>query len=419
MRRYLILAAIFLSANLYAEELTFVEPESVGMSGERLQKINEFVASNIETGKHAGIVTMVARHGKIVHFEAAGQLGIDNGRPMEKDTLFRLFSMTKPITSVAVMMLYEQGLFQMNEPVSKYLPELGALPVMRDGVIADVGAEMTIEQLFTHTAGLSYGFMAEDPVDRLYRQAELWSSRNLDEFVARLGTLPLRYDPGSRYYYSVAVDVLGAIVERLSGQSLDDYFRQRIFEPLGMVDTFFSVPEGKRHRFADNNIWNAEAHRIDPLPDPDDRRAYRDTTLFSGGGGLVSTAMDYMIFCEMLRRGGTFNGTRLLSPKTVEYMTIDHLPPGITHDGDGPDTLLYPGQSFGLGFAIIENPGRSQVVSSKGAYSWGGAADTKFWIDPGEDLVAILMTQLMRSPHETRYQMKVATYQALTTLNSQ
>jgi CubicO group peptidase (beta-lactamase class C family) len=417
MKRAALAALCLVAAVTWAEELPRVAPEAVGVSGERLSRITGFTRSNVEQGKHAGIVTMVARRGKIVHFEAVGQQGIDDDRPMRTDSLFRIFSMTKPITSVAVMMLYEEGELQMGDPVARYLPALADLKVYRDGEMSDAGSPLTIEQLLTHTAGLSYGFERDDPVDALYREAALFESRNIDEFIERLSRLPLRSEPGERYFYSVATDVLGAVVEKISGRSLDAFFRERIFEPLGMRDTFFNVPEEKRSRLATLHRWDWEQQALTLMPDGQGR-SYADTTLYSGGGGLYSTAMDYMIFCEMLRRGGSYNGARLLGPKTVQYMTINHLPEAVRNLGahEYPDQHLYPGQYFGLGFGVIVQPGFSQVVSSAGEYSWGGAADTKFWVDPEEDLVAILMTQLIGSPWETRYQMKVATYQALTEL---
>lgn len=402
-----------------AEPLPIVQPESVGFSSDRLQQISNFAQENIDAGKHMGIVTMVARHGKIVHFEAAGQMGLNNEQPMQTDTLFRIFSMTKPITSVAMLMLYEEGKFQLNDPVAKYLPEFADMQVMVDGQPAPARSPILIEHLFTHTAGLSYGWIPQDPVDELYREAALDKSGNSAQFITKVSALPLRYEPGTAYFYGVATDVLGVLIEKFSGQTLEQFFQQRIFAPLGMEDTFFSVPEEKRHRFADLHVWDYESNTLVSAPD-DLQFDYRDVTRFSGGGGLVSTAMDYMIFCDMLRGGGSYNGVRILGPKTVQYMTINHLPDGIAHGAPVglPDSLLYPGQGFGLGVAIVEQPGLSQVTSSRGAYSWGGLADTKFWIDPEEDLVAILMTQLLRAPHadNTRYRMKVATYQALTDL---
>ena len=419
MKSAVLSLALLVPVVLQAADLPIVEPESVGFSTERLKKITAFAKRNVEEGMHAGIVTLVARHGKIVHFEAVGQYGIDNEKPMGKDALFRIFSMTKPITTVAMMILYEEDEFQLGDPVSKYLPQFKGQKIWQDGDPVAPKTEMTIEQLMTHTAGLTYGFYTDHPVERAYREVDLLRSRDLREFITRLSEIPLRYEPGTRYHYSVATDVLGAVVERISAQSLEDFFQERIFGPLEMHDTFFNVPDDKLQRLASNHYWNAEENKL-ILPAPELDRPYTGVTFFSGGGGLVSSAMDYMIFCEMLRNGGSYNGARILGPKTVQYMTINHLTSDVRNNGadEYPASHLYPGQSFGLGFGVITDPGQSQVISSPGEYSWGGIADTKFWIDPEEDLVAILMTQLMRSPWETRYQMKVATYQALTDLGA-
>jgi CubicO group peptidase (beta-lactamase class C family) len=416
--KILVVVGLALAANsLQASELPSVKPEKVGFSSERLQKISEFTQRAIDEGRHAGFVTMVARRGKIVHFDAVGNYGIDNDKRLEKDTLFRVYSMTKPVTAVAMMMLYEEDKFQMTDPVSKYLPELADLNLFKDGEVSEESFTPTIEQLFTHTAGFTYGFRADsEAVDGMYREADLASSANLDEFVSRLAKLPLSFEPGTRYHYSIAFDILGAVVEKLSGQSLDVFFRERLFLPLEMHDTFFSVPDEKLHRLASNHYWDREQLAL--VSPPESARSYSDVTFFSGGAGLVSTAMDYMVFCEMLRRGGSYEGVRILGPKTVQYMTQNHLTPEVRSNGakDFPESHLYRGQSFGLGFGVIMEPGLNQVISSAGAYSWGGAAGTKFWIDPEEDLVAILMTQLMWGPVDTRYQMKIATYQALITL---
>lgn len=410
--------SLLLVCQFAAADLPRSKPEKVGFSSERLQQISKFTQRHVDEEKHAGFVTMVARRGKIVHFEAAGRYGMDNDKPMEQDTIFRIFSMTKPITSVAMMMLYEEGAFQMNEPVSNFLPALKNLKVYHESGNYEDAAPITIEHLFTHTAGMSYGFRPADPVDQLYRGNHPLSGKNLDEFIERLSQLPLRFQPGTRYHYSVATDVLGAIVEKISGQPLDEFYRQRIFEPLGMTDTYFNLPADKLERLATNHAWDRENNRMSLELPPNQRRPVTGVTLFSGGGGLVSTAMDYMIFSEMLRRGGSYNGARILGPKTIQYMTMDHLKPDVLARGAGefPESHLYPGHSFGLGFSVINNPGIASVVSSKGAYSWGGAADTKFWIDPEEDMVVILMTQLMGSPWDTRYRIKSATYQALTEL---
>ena len=400
-----------------ARDLPSARPESVGVSSERLKKINEFSQRWVDEGKYAGIVTMVSRHGKIIHFNAVGQYGIDNDKPIARDTLFRIFSMTKAITSVAAMMLYEDGAFHMADPVAKYLPELAGVKLLKDGELVDPQQPMNIEHLMTHTAGLTYGATPDNPVDIAYQEAKLFESKDLDEFVGKLAELPLRFEPGTRYHYSVATDVLGALVERVSGMTLEAFFEERIFKPLDMEDTFFSVPQEKRDRLATNHTWDAEAGKLAPVPPEYDLR-YDNVTLFSGGGGLVSTIDDYMRFLEMLRRGGTLDGQRIISPKTVEYMTSDHLTPEVWAEGRGeyPAADFYPGQSMGLGFGVIIKPALNQVLSSKGEYSWGGAAGTKYWVDPKEELVAVAMVQLFGSPWPLRNHFKVAILQSLTEL---
>jgi CubicO group peptidase (beta-lactamase class C family) len=419
MKLLFVFALALVTNGLQASELPTAKPENVGFSSERLQRISEFTQRAVDEGQHAGFVTMVARHGKIVHFEAVGQYGIDNDTPMDKDALFRIFSMTKPVTAVAMMMLYEEDKFQMTDPVAKYLPELADLLVYSEGKTAAQSFNPTIEQLFTHTAGFTYGFRPSEPVDAMYNEADLAKSADLDDFIGRLAQLPLAFEPGTRYHYSVSYDILGAIVEKISGQSLDVFFRRRIFEPLQMNDTFFSVPENKLSRLATNHYWDKEDSALVVAP-PDDPISNTNVKLFSGGAGLVSTAMDYMVFCEMLRRGGTYEGARILGPKTVQFMTMNHLTPEVRNFGatDFPESHLYKGQYMGLGFGVMLEPQFSEVISSAGAYSWGGAAGTKFWVDPEEDLVVILMTQLMWAPIDRRYQMKIATYQALTELGS-
>lgn len=421
MKKILCILSLVAASPLLAAGLEEARPEKAGFSGERLDKIMEFVRRDIEAGKLVGVVTMVARHGRIVHYEAAGNYGLDDDRPMDRDALFRIYSMTKPVTTVAAMMLYEEGLFQLGDPVSKYLPEFEKQTILRDGERVPPASPMTIEQLMTHTAGLTYGWANDHAAEVAYQQANLNSSENLDEFVVRLADLPLRFEPGTRYHYSVATDVLGVLVERLSGMTLEAFFEERIFEPLGMHDTFFSVPADKLDRLVSNHYWDAESGELKVIP-AERMPPPVGVTLFAGGHGLVSTAMDYMIFCELLRRGGSYNGARILGPKTVQYMRINHLTDEVRNNGAGeyPASHLYPGQSFGLGFGVITDPGQSQVISSRGEYSWGGAANTKFWLDPEEDLVAIFMSQVMYAPwsDENRYNMKIATYQALTELGA-
>jgi len=414
-----LLALSLLATRLQAADINIVEPEAVGFSTDRLAKVTEFVEREIANENLVGTVTLVARHGKVVHFEAAGRYGLEDERPMETDALFRIFSMTKPITTVAAMILYEEGAFHLGDPVAKYVPELANMQLLIDGEPVSPQSPMTIEQLMTHTAGLTNGWHIEHPVERAYRDATLYQSADLHTFIDKLATLPLRFEPGTRYHYSVATEVLGALVERLSGQTLEQFFYTRIFKPLAMHDTFFNVPDDKMPRMAGSHLWNPEQQAMGPLPagllPPPS-----GITLFSGGAGLISTAQDYWRFCEMLRQGGSLDGARILGPKTVQAMTMARLTPEVRDNGasEHPASHLYPGQSFGLGAGVITDPAQAGVVSSKGEYSWGGIANTKFWIDPEEDLVVVFMTQVMDSPHSDRHRfdLKVATYQALSDL---
>jgi len=405
-----------LATRLHASDIDIVEPETVGFSTDRLAKVTEFVEREIADGNLVGTVTLIARHGEVVHFEAAGRYGLEDDRPMKTDALFRIFSMTKPITTVAAMILYEEGAFHLGDPVAKYLPELEAMQLLVDGELVPPQRQMTIEHLMTHTAGLTNGWHPEDPVERAYRDAALRQSQDLDAFIEKLATLPLRFEPGTRYHYSVATDVLGALVERLSGQTLEQFFQTRIFDPLGMHDTFFNMPDDKIPRMAGSHLWNAEQQAMGLMP-AGLLPPTSGVTLFSGGGGLISTAHDYWRFCEMLRQGGSLDGVRILGPKTVQAMTMARLTPEVRDNGatEYPASHLYPGQSFGLGAGVITDPAQVGVISSKGEYSWGGIANTKFWIDPEEDLIVVFMTQVLGTPHSDRHRfdLKVATYQAL------
>ena len=394
-------------------------PEAVGMSRLRLARVAAVSQGYVDEGKLAGAVTLVARKGKIVHFEAVGQRGAEDEAPLAKDALFRIFSMTKPITAVAAMMLYEEGKFGLSDPVADFVPELASPKVLVDGEEVPATSTMTMRHLLTHTAGLSYGFNPRDPLDRRYREAQLFAAEDLDGFAERLGALPLAFEPGERWHYSVAVDVTGLVVQRLSGLSFDVFLKERIFDPLGMTDTFFNVPEEKRHRLLPNHTWNRQAEELVQTPEAQanaaGRTRYRDSRLFSGGGGLVSTAMDYARFAEMVRRGGELDGARLLSPKTVAFMTANHLPAAIEGAGRGEDPAQLQGNrfGFGLGWGINTDVVASGVLGSVGEYSWGGAAGTVFWVDPVEEMVVVGMIQLMNSPWRLRHDLKVATNQAI------
>ena len=410
--RILLSVIIFYPTALLADSFPIVKPSKQGFSSERLERIGDLSQRYIEEKKIAGMVNLVARNGKIVYYDAKGYRGLDDPRPLKKDSLFRIYSMTKPITSVALMMLYEKGAFQMKDPVSKFIPELKNLTVMNSvGDIVPAEKIMTMQHLMTHTAGFSYGFNPNDVIDKLYIEAELVKATNLDDFVNRLATLPLRSEPGTKWHYSVAVDVMGLVVERISGLTFDVYLQQEIFEPLKMTDTFFSVPEEKRSRFLPNQIWNAKSGEMNTVVEYPEWN-YEDVTLFSGGGGLVSTAYDYLRFAEMLRNGGALNGKRLLSPKIIDFMTSNHVA--------ALDENMYPGSpglGFGLGFEIVTNPAALGLLSSVGEYSWSGAAGTLFWIDPVENIVSITMIQLMASPFPISNELRVLTNQALIQVN--
>jgi CubicO group peptidase (beta-lactamase class C family) len=400
--------------------MEIVEPEEVGFSSDRLRRVNSVMQGYVDSGRLAGIVTLLARGGKVFHFANFGLAEVQSGRPMDLDAIFRIYSMTKPITSAAVMMLYEEGNFHLDDPVAQFIPELDGLKVctgmgQTGPTLVDQQTPITIRHLLTHTAGLSYGFSQDTPVDEMYRQAAVTSPEGtLKDMIGKLGQLPLAYHPGAQWRYSVATDVLGYLVEVISGRPFDRFLRERIFEPLGIEDTSFHVPEHKLDRLASVYGPGGEGG-IQELDTPGLNSFKRPHAMFSGGGGLVGTASDYFRFCQMMLDGGALNGTRLLAPKTVELMTMNHLPDALLPFSvsaalaDGAK-----GCGFGLGFRVVTDLARHGILGSKGMYSWGGAASTVFWIDPGEELIAILMTQFMPSgQHPIRREFQVATYQAL------
>ena len=423
------LAFLFVAAIVSANGLPTASPESVGMSSERLERIGTVMKSHLADEKMAGAMGMIARNGKVVYTETWGEADRENGVPMRPDTIFRIYSMTKPITSTAVMILYEEGKLFLNDPVGNYIPELGELQVAvatADGGPAGetrpAARPMTVRDLLRHTSGLTYGVFGNTEVDQKYRQAGLlFADRDLAHFVEKLSEIPLQYEPGTRWHYGVSTDVLGRLVEVVSGQSFDEFLQDRIFSPLGMVDTSFWVPPSKRGRFAQLYSPTGTADgpeawlqpntstEIDVAPPTASLNYLGDKPpgMLSGGGGLVSTASDYMRFCLMMLQGGEFEGVRILSPKTVELMTADHMV--------GIDGGLFgrPGTGFGLGYAVSHGPGAMGEYTSVGEYNWGGAAGTRFWIDPEENLVGIYMVQIL--PHRTTLgsEFRNLTYQAL------
>lgn len=377
-----------------AQALERVAPEAVGMDSARLDRVTQAMQAFVDEGKLSGAVTMASRDNQIVHFESVGYRDIEAQAPMTPDTLFRIYSMTKPVTGVALMILYEEGKFKLSDPVETYLPELKDLQVFT-GTDADgnmiteaAGHPMTIRELMNHTGGLSYGIFAQSPVDTAYVEAGLLDPNMTNaEFVAKLGQIPLKHQPGSRWEYSVSVDVQGYLVEVLSGQRFGEFLDERIFQPLGMSDTDFHVPEEKLNRFAQMYVYGPEGELI-PSEMFDGADFTVDMTFESGGGGLVSTANDYMRFSQMLLNGGELDGERILAPLTIELMRRDQTPAGLT----GPMSGAGNGTVFGLDFAVIQDPVEAESYST-GEYYWGGAAGTWFWIDPVEDVVFVGMIQ--------------------------
>lgn len=363
-------------------------PESVGFSSQRLESLTDAMQQLIDDGELSGAVTMVARHGQLVHFEAVGQQNIEADIPMARDSIFRIYSMTKPIVGVAMMMLHERGKWGLNDPVSRHIPEFENLRVAiehEDGAVelVDPVHPITMRELMSHTGGLTYG-NDQTAVDAMYRDADILSPHStLQQMIDDLAQIPLQYQPGSRWHYSVSVDVQGYLVERLSGQPFPEFLREHIFEPLGMTDTAFHVPEEKRDRFVEYYEYG-ENRALTPTVDRRGR-TYSDDVFPSGGGGLVSTAEDYMRFSQMLLNGGELDGVRILAPQTVDLMRANHLPQIVGE--------MSPGTGFGLDFAITMDPVSAGSTTGAGTYYWSGAAGTWFWIDPTHDLVFVGMIQ--------------------------
>jgi CubicO group peptidase (beta-lactamase class C family) len=389
-------------------------PEEVGFSVERLERVTVGVQGYIDRRELAGTVTAVMRRGKLAYFHTAGMANLETSQPMQADTLFRIYSMTKPITSAAVLMLFEEGRLRLTDPVSHFIPAFDRkmqVAVQPDISPACIEAKrpITIHDLLTHTAGLSYGFAEESYLDELYRK-HIWEpfGRNPDMPAAKvmeaLAKLPLAFQPGTKFLYSLATDVLGYLVSVVSDMTLGEFFQSRIFKPLGMVDTFFCVPEEKRARLAEvYDPCRSGLKRVDP---PNFTWFVNPCAFQSGGGGLVSTARDYLRFATMLLNHGELNGMRLLSRKTVELMTSNHLPSGV-HPFDDVAS------GFGLGVSVVLSNAATQNLGSIGRCGWSGAAHTNFWIDPCEALIGLFLTQRMETTSTVHDDFRNLVYQAL------
>jgi CubicO group peptidase (beta-lactamase class C family) len=407
-----------------SSSIDVVSPEDIGLSSERLARIDRHLERRyLGPQKIAGALTLVSRKDQVAWLSPLGQRDLARGKPMTEDTIFRIYSMTKPITSVALMMLYEQGEFQLDDAVYKYIPEWRDLRVYQQGnhptwLTRPCDRPMTVRDLLTHMSGLTYGFMERTNVDRAYRRIGLGrdGQKDLRSMIEALAELPLEFSPGTRWNYSVSTDVIGYLVEVLSGLPYDEYLRTRIFEPLGMADTGFHVPLDKIDRLA-TNYSRRRDKSLKVEDDCEDSIYAVAPSFFSGGGGLVSTAADYLRFCRMLQRGGELDGARLLGRKTIELMTSNHLPGGVDLTelayGNFAETT-YEGVGFGLGFSVALDLAKAQIVGSPGEYAWGGAASTAFWIDPSEELIVIFLTQLMPSAtFNFRAQLKSIIYPAI------
>ncbi len=404
--------------------LKVVEPESVGMDSGQLARVAEHLRSRyVEAAKIPGSLALVARRGEVCYLDIQGQRDVERGTPVTEDTVFRIYSMTKPITSVALMTLYERGLFSLDDPVHRFIPEFKNLQVYKAGSFpmflgAPCHRPMTVRDLMMHTSGLTYDFLRASNVDHAYRKMQIGVPREgytLQQMIEQLAQLPLEFVPGERWNYSLSVDVQGHLIEVLSGKSLPEFFRETLFEPLGMVDAGFEIRPDQVPRFA--SCYERSPSKEMVLNDDGQASHYRKVSFYSGGGGLVSTAGDYYRFCQMLLNGGSLDGQRIIGERTLKFMTRNHIPGGADMSqfatGSFSETI-YQGVGFGLGFANKVDPVRNGYPASVGSYFWGGLASTLFWVDPVEELIVIFMTQLIpSSTFNFRGQLESLVYAAL------
>ncbi len=387
--------------------IDLVSPESVGLNSLQLQRIATHLGEHyVKPQKIPGCITLVARGGKACYLDVQGQRDVERGTPMTADSILRIYSMTKPITSLAIMTLHERGLFSLDDPVHRYIPAWRNLGVWTGGSYPLYATEpcrrpMTIRDLLMHTSGLTYDFLRMSNIDYAYRKERIALPRpdyTLQDMIDQLAVLPLEFSPGERWNYSVATDVLGYLVETISGQRFSEYLREHLFEPLGMHDTHFEIPPDKVDRFA--SCYERNVHKEMVLHDDGQDSSYVGRTFESGGGGLVSTVADYYRFCQMLLGGGTLDGQRVIGPRTLAFMTRNHIPGGADMSEFATGSFsesAYNGVGFGLGFATKVDAVANGHPGSVGSFFWGGLASTLFWVDPAEELVVIFMTQLIPS----------------------
>lgn len=403
-------------------DIPLADPAALGLCPTRLARIDAWRERLVAEGRFAGASTLVARRGQVAHLGCSGLADAERGLPMAAETIHRIYSMTKPLTSVAIMMLYEEGRFQLDDPISRFLPAFANQRVAVGGARGKIDTvpamrDITFRDLLTHTSGLTYGFMQASLVDAAYREQGVdfqTAETSLAEVVDKAAGLPLIAQPGAEWNYSIATDVLGRLVEILSGRPFEDFLRERLIRPLGMVDTDFFVHPGKEGRFAANYARGPEGRPV-LIDDPATSRYLRPRAVNSGGGGLVSTAADYLRFCLMMLNKGALDGTRYLGRKTVELMMSNHLRGDMAAMGQPRwSESTAEGIGFGLGFSVTLDPARAQILGSAGECAWGGAASTAFWIDPAEEMAVIFLAQLMpSSAWPVRRELRVLSYQAL------
>ena len=398
---------------------------TAGFDSQRLASVSALVDRYVAEGKLAGAQVQVAHRGEVALRHTVGRADVASDRPLGDDAIYRIYSMTKPITSIALMQLYEQGRVLLEDPVSAYIPEFAEMQVFTGGTptapkVRPAQTAMTVKDVLTHASGLTYGFFFQNNLDAMYRADGLGDFQlpdyTLEEGMRRLATKPLAFDPGTAWNYSMSTDVCGRLVEVISGMGLDEYFAERITGPLGMADTAFHVPADKKDRFTSNYALTPDEPLL--IVDSFDASPYLSPPVFlSGGGGLVGTVDDYQRFVDMLLNGGELDGRRIIGRKTLEYMTINHLPEGKTLNELGQSLFseaVMEGMGFGLGFSTLVDPARNGAVSSGGEFAWGGAASTAFWVDPAEEITCVFMTQLMpSSSYPLRRELKATVYQAL------
>jgi CubicO group peptidase (beta-lactamase class C family) len=402
-------------------EIPEVKAESVGFSSERLAKLDAGMKSLVDSKKVAGMVTILARHGKIVDYKTYGYADVASQKPMQKDTIVRIYSMTKPITGIAMMMLYEEGKWKPSDPIARFIPEFRDLKVYtgvdKDGkpTLDKPGHAPTMGELMSHSAGFTYGFFGSTPVDKMYQEAQLLNAPSLQDFIERVSKLPLLYQPGEGWVYSISVDIQGYLVEKLSGKSFPEFLRERIFLPLGMKDTGFYVPPDKLSRVA--SVYQSDAV-AGASAMPQDPGISQPPGMPSGGGGLYSTAGDYLRFVQMVLNGGELNGVRLVAPSTIELMRTNHLSDAVKNARKFGIGLyqMQPGLGFGYDFAILEDTPRIGSTAGQGTFLWDGVAGTWFWIDPTYDVVFVgIIQRWLMAPGapDVENLSRALTYQAL------